>query len=119
MKLEIAENQRENAIRFYFVDWTKREFSGFLKLAQTGKVKKDGFYYKTTAKYLSEYIYTIFVSLRRRFDIEEEVVLEEQEVLLHALKTMNAKQFSDLVAIIAEPCINLEGADCSVRYTSS
>lgn len=111
MKLAIAETQKSNCVSRYFVSWTKQEFASFLKLAQTGKVKKDGFYYKTTKRYLEDYIYTYFTTLPRRFDIKEEEVIEEQEALRNAIETMNAKQFADLVAIIAEPYINLEEAD--------
>lgn len=111
MKLAIAETQKSNAFSRYYVSWTKMEFEGFLKLAKTGKVKKDGYYYKTTKQYLANYIYSYFSKLPHRFDVKEEDVIEEQEALRNALETMNAKQFADLVAIIAEPYINLEEAD--------
>lgn len=106
MKLE--PNGRDKEYNKIFVQRTRSAFIWLLNEVKSARIKKDGTFYKVDKDRLYRRIYSEYIPLTWRFNIENEYIYEEIDTAQRMLETLTAKQFIAYAEVAFEPYMNLE-----------
>jgi len=106
MKLEPS--SRDATHNKLFVVRTRSAFQELLYIIKNARVRKDGTFYKTDKNRIYSKIYSEYIPLTWRFDIENEIIDDEITTAQRLLDTLTAKQFIAFAEVAFEPYINLE-----------